>query len=102
MKFRLFLAREREVCILHIMQKANATLVARNFSEFLGEVEHGESVQILKHGRAVARLIPDSDFIDGSRISVLFQNHIPDPEAADAIEKEIQKLSRDEEDGLAH
>jgi prevent-host-death family protein len=89
------------MCILHIMKQANATLVARKFSEFLGAVEHGETVQIVKHGRIVARLIPDRDFIDGKQMAKLFARHQPDPEAADAIEKEIQKLRQEEEDALA-
>ncbi len=84
------------------MQQANATLVARKFSEFLGQVEHGGTVQILKHGRPVARLVPDCGFMDGKRAADLFRSHLPDPAAADAIAHEISKLRQEDEDVLAH
>ncbi|HEV2207601.1 MAG TPA: type II toxin-antitoxin system prevent-host-death family antitoxin [Verrucomicrobiae bacterium] len=84
------------------MKQASATLVARRFSQFLGEVQHGHSIQIVKHGKAVARLVPDCDFMSGKRAAALFVNHVPDPEAADAAEKELLKLRQEEADALAH
>jgi len=90
------------MCILHTMQKASATLVARKFSEFLGKVEHGRSIQVLKHGRAVARLVPDCDFMDGRQAAELFRGHSPDPAAADAVAREIAKLNEEEDRALAH
>ncbi len=88
--------------ILRIMKTATATMAARNFSELLGEVEHGQSIQILKHGRPVARLVPDCGFMDGKRAAALFAGHSPDPEAADAIETELARLKQQEENALAH
>ena len=84
------------------MQQANATLMARKFSEFLGQVEHGGSVQILKHGRAVARLVPDCDFMEGKRAANFFRNHSADPAAAEAIAREIARLREEEDNALAH
>ncbi len=84
------------------MKQASATLVARKFSQFLGEVEHGHTVQILKHGRPVARLVPACDFMDGTQAAALFADHTPDPETADAIERELARVRQEEEDALAH
>lgn len=84
------------------MQKASATLMARKFSEFLGKVEHGRSIQVLKHGRAVARLVPDCDFMDGKSAAELFRGHFGDAGTADAIAKELAKLKDEETDALAH
>ena len=76
--------------------------MARKFSEFLGKVEHGQSLQILKHGKIVARLIPDCGFMDGKQAAALFADHVPDPETASAIEKELARLKQEDEDALAH
>jgi prevent-host-death family protein len=84
------------------MQKATASLMARKFSEYLGKVEHGRSIQILKHGRAVARLVPDCDFMDGKQAAELFRGHSGDPGAADAITREIARLHEEEDGALAH
>jgi prevent-host-death family protein len=84
------------------MQKASATTIARNFGEFLGRVEHGRSIQVLKHGRAVARLVPDCDFMPGQEAADLFRDHSADAAAADAIARELAKLNQEEDDALAH
>jgi prevent-host-death family protein len=83
------------------MKRATATAIARKFSEFLGRVEHGQSVQIVKHGKIVARLVPDCGFMDAKQAAALFADHVPDPETADAIEKELARLKQEEEDALA-
>jgi len=90
------------VRILHIVKKASATAVARKFSEYLSKVENGQTVQIAKHGKIVARLIPDCGFMDGKEAAALFADHVADPEAADAIEKELARLRQEEDDALAH
>jgi antitoxin (DNA-binding transcriptional repressor) of toxin-antitoxin stability system len=77
-------------------------MIARNFGEFLGKVEHGQTIQILKHGRPVARLVPDCGFMDGEKAAALFSDHVPDPETAGAIEAELARLKREEEDALAN
>jgi antitoxin (DNA-binding transcriptional repressor) of toxin-antitoxin stability system len=84
------------------MQKASATSVARKFSEYLGKVEHGRSIQILKHGRAVARLVPDCDFMDGQQAAEFFQGHTGDPATAEAIAREVARLREEEDRALAH
>ena len=76
--------------------------MARKFSEFLRKVEHGRSIQVLRHGRTVARLVPDCDFMDGRRAAEFFRGHIGDAAAANAIEKEILKIRQEEENALAH
>jgi antitoxin (DNA-binding transcriptional repressor) of toxin-antitoxin stability system len=63
------------------LQQATATDAAKEFHRFLGLVEHGQSVQIRKHGRAVARLIPDCDFMPGKRAAAIFRTY--KAEAAD-------------------
>jgi antitoxin (DNA-binding transcriptional repressor) of toxin-antitoxin stability system len=75
--------------------------MARKFSEFLGKVEHGQSVQVLKHGRPIARLVPDCGFIDGSEAVRIFAGHTPDPATANAIEREIARLNEEEDATLA-
>jgi len=84
------------------MKRATATAVARKFSEYLGKVEHGQSLQIVKHGKIVARLVPDCGFMDGKEAAALFADHTPDPQTADAIEKELARLKQEEDDALAH
>jgi prevent-host-death family protein len=101
-RFDFILASAVKMCILHIMKRASATAVARKFSHFLGEVEHGHAVQILKHGRPVARLVPDCGFMDGKRAAALFADHVPDPQTANAIERELLRLKQEEDDALAH
>ena len=76
--------------------------MARNFHAFLGKVEHGETVIIRKHGRAVARMVPDSEFMSGQKAADLFRSHKGDAETADAVEAEIKKLDQETENALAH
>jgi len=76
--------------------------MARKFSEFLSKVEHGRSIRVLKHGRTVARLVPDCDFMEGRRAAEIFAGHLGDPAAAEAIANEISKLTREEAEALAH
>lgn len=87
------------------MKIADSTVVVRKFRHFLSLAEHGESVRIRKHGRSVARLVPDADFMSGKQAADLFRSHQADKlerAAARAIELEISKLDREAEDALAH
>jgi len=87
------------------MIEASASDMARAFHEFLDKAQHGETVLIRKHGRAVARLVPDADFMDGKRAASLFLSYKAaeaDKRAADAIEAQIRKLDQGTEDALAH
>lgn len=84
------------------MIETTASDMARGFHEFLGRVEHGETVLIRKHGRTVARMIPDTGFMSGRSAAALFRSHAADTEAADAIEAEIQKLDKETGRALAH
>jgi prevent-host-death family protein len=91
-----------KIRILRIMQRISATALARNFGEVLGKVEHGRSVQVIKHGRAIARIVPDSDFMPGKIAADIFQDHRGDAATAAAVAKEIAKLNQEEDDALAH
>ena len=75
------------------MIEAIASDMARAFHDFLDKAQHGETVLIRKHGKAVARLVPDSDFTDGKRAASLFRSNKAldaDKRAADAIEAQIR------------
>jgi prevent-host-death family protein len=87
------------------MIEATASDIARAFHEFLDTAQHGETVLIRKHGKAVARLVPDSDFMDGKMAASLFRSYKAveaDKRAADAIEAQIRRLDQETEDALAH
>jgi antitoxin (DNA-binding transcriptional repressor) of toxin-antitoxin stability system len=86
------------------MRHVSATDAAKEFHRFLGLVEHGQTVQIRKHGRAVARLIPDRDFMSGKNAAAIFRDYhaeSADRAAANAIASELAKLDRDFENELA-
>ena len=87
------------------MIEVTATDMARAFSSFLGKVEHGETVVVSKHGKPIARLVPDSVFMSGRKAADLFRSYRAgklDRQAADAIEDQVRKLDRESEDALAH
>ena len=79
--------------------------MVRHFGQFLSLVEAGQSVRITKHGRSVARLVPDRDFMSGREAADLFRSHKADKldrATAQAIADQIEKLDREAEDALAH
>jgi antitoxin (DNA-binding transcriptional repressor) of toxin-antitoxin stability system len=87
------------------MIEATATDLVRAVRDYLDKVQRGETVQIRRNGKAIARLVPDSDFMDGKRAASLFLTYKAgqaDKSAADAIERQIQKLDRETENVLAH
>lgn len=87
------------------MIEANASTMAKEFHEFLDRVEHGETVRIRKDGRAVARLVPDYEFITGQRAADVFRPHKADDQdkaTASAIAAEIRRLDAESDDALAH
>ena len=87
------------------MKQITATDAAREFHHFLGLAEHGQSVQIRKHRRVVARLVPDSDFMSGREFSKLFADYTAtalDKGAADDIEAGIKKLDEEFSHELDH
>jgi antitoxin (DNA-binding transcriptional repressor) of toxin-antitoxin stability system len=84
------------------MEKANVTLMARNFSKFLGKVKRGASIQVVKRGHVVARLVPDCDFMEGVRAAALFRDHTADPAVGEAIAAEVAKLTHEADDALHH
>ena len=84
------------------MAEVSATTMARKFHQFLGRVEHGEMVVIHKHGRPVARMTSAPGFVSGKMAADLFRSHKGDPEAAEAIRREIQKLDHETDHALDH
>ena len=87
------------------MKTADSTAVVRQFGRFLSLVEAGQSIRITKHGRPVARLVPDGDFMSGKEAAVLFRAHKADKldrAAADAIANQIAELDREADNALAH
>jgi antitoxin (DNA-binding transcriptional repressor) of toxin-antitoxin stability system len=84
------------------MQQATATAAAENFLHYLALVEHGQTVQIRKQGRTVARMVPDCEFMPGRQAADLFRSHRPDPETADAVAAELKRLEAETEHDLAY
>lgn len=84
------------------MIESNAANVAQHFNEFLGKVERGETVRIRDHGRTVARMVPDFDFMPGEQAAELFRGHRADAEAADAIASQLRKLDLESDNALDH
>ena len=44
----------------HMAKRVNATTAKSNFLRLLGEAAAGEEIEITRHGRPVARLVPPS------------------------------------------
>jgi len=87
------------------VKTADATAVVREFGRFLSLVEAGQSIRITKHGRSVARLVPDRDFMAGKEAAALFGGYKADKldrAAADAIAASVAELDREADDALAH
>jgi prevent-host-death family protein len=45
----------------HQLREVQASVAKTHFSQLLDAVERGETIVILRHGRPVARLVPDED-----------------------------------------
>jgi len=61
-------------------------------------IEAGQSVRITKHGRPVARLVPDHGFMSGKEFAKLFSGYSADAvdkAGAKQIAKNIAKLDAD-------
>jgi prevent-host-death family protein len=43
------------------MKQIQASVAKTRFAELLDDVEHGQSVEITRHGKAIARLMPQED-----------------------------------------
>lgn len=83
----------------------DATAVVRQFGQFLSMVEGGQSIRITKHGRSVARLVPDHGFMSGREAAELFRTHKAgklDRATADAIAEQIYLIDREADNALAH
>ncbi len=76
--------------------------MAQHFTEFLAQVERGETIRIRDNGRMVARMVPDCDFMPGPQAAKLFSGQRADVEAAEAIAGELRKLVLESENALDH
>lgn len=43
------------------MRKVQVSAVKTHISRLLDEVEHGETIVVTRHGRTIARIVPDED-----------------------------------------
>jgi prevent-host-death family protein len=87
------------------MKTADATAVVRQFGQFLSLVEAGQSIRITKHGRSVARLVPDRDFMSGKEAADLFRTHKAgklDRATAAAISDQIAQLDQEADNALGY
>ncbi len=84
------------------MIESTAANMARNFTEFLDKVAHGETIRIRSEGRTLARMIPDCDFMPGPQAAQLFRDHHADAKTADAIATELKRIDREAENALDH
>jgi antitoxin (DNA-binding transcriptional repressor) of toxin-antitoxin stability system len=84
------------------MIESTAANVSEHFAEFLAKVQRGEIIRIRDHGRLVARMMPDCDFMPGPQAAAFFSGHRADAEAANAIAGELSKLHLESESGLDH
>jgi len=67
------------------LKQLSATEAARRFSEVLDRVEqNGESVIIVRHGRAVATIGP-AGIGTGKALKEALRAHVPDPDLADEV-----------------
>jgi antitoxin (DNA-binding transcriptional repressor) of toxin-antitoxin stability system len=86
------------------MIEVSVTDAVNGFHRFLGKVGRGETVRIRKHGRAFARIVPDSDFMSGEDFSKIFADYKADDldkSAASAIAANVKKLDEEFEHELA-
>jgi antitoxin (DNA-binding transcriptional repressor) of toxin-antitoxin stability system len=84
------------------MIESTASNMAQHFTEFLAKVERGETIRIRDHGRLVARMVPDCDFMAGHQAAEVFKGHRADAEAANAIAGELRKIDLESESALDH
>ena len=87
------------------MITVSATEGVNTFQQRLERVAQGETVRILKHGRARARLVPDCDFISSREMEQLFASHQADAldqATADAVAANIQAFDQEQDETLDH
>lgn len=87
------------------MKTADSTTIVRKFGRYLSMIEAGQSIRITKHGRPVARLVPDPGFMSGKEFAQLFAGYSADAvdkAVAKEIAKNIAQLDVEVDDALAH
>jgi antitoxin (DNA-binding transcriptional repressor) of toxin-antitoxin stability system len=87
------------------VKTADSTTILRKFGRCLSMIEAGQSIRITKHGRSVARLVPDPGFMSGKEFAQLFSDYSADAvdkAAAKQIAKNIAQLDAEVDDALAH
>ena len=87
------------------MIEVSITQTVNEFHRLLKLVDKGESIRITNHGRARARLVPDSGFMSSSEFARIFDGYQAtdaDKATADDIAKNIVALDTEEDNALAH
>ena len=87
------------------MITVTSTEGVNSFHKLLEQVEKGETVRILKHGRVRARLVPDCDFMSNVEVMRLFASYRPDDldkAAAEAVAANIKELDEEADETMAH
>ncbi len=49
------------------MQQTNITNLRAHLPDFLKQVSQGEQIQITSHGKAIARLVPETDEVESAQ-----------------------------------
>jgi antitoxin (DNA-binding transcriptional repressor) of toxin-antitoxin stability system len=73
------------------LMTASVTDLRRKTSDLIDAVKRGESVEIVNHGKPVARMDPSLKPTPIAEFVSLLKQFGPDPDTADAIETEIKK-----------
>jgi antitoxin (DNA-binding transcriptional repressor) of toxin-antitoxin stability system len=87
------------------MIEVSTTQTINEFHQLLKLVDRGESIRIMNHGRARARIVPDCGFMSGAEFARVFDGYqatATDKSAAEAIAENIAVLDQEEGDALAH
>ncbi len=87
------------------MIEVSASQTLDQFHQLLKLVDRGESIRIMNHGRARARIVPDCGFMSGAEFSRVFDGYQAtesDRSAAAAVTQNIAALDQEEADALAH
>ncbi len=83
------------------MIEVSSTDAVSRFHHFLNEVAHGETVRIRKHGRAVARMVPDCDFMAGADFAKLFNTPGLDAATAKEVSANVASMKERSREKLA-
>lgn len=76
--------------------RATATEIVRHWSSYLIKVQQGQTVEIMKSGRPVARLTPSPGCMTGKEYAAILRGHKPDPKTAEEVQRILKKQDEHE------